>query len=91
LPDTDEGALSHEVDAVLGHGLKNFNSILKTGACASNAQGYGCTTADVRVLALAEELNDMRDLAGVLEQEEGEGRHGCPPNISRGVRHRDMQ
>jgi hypothetical protein len=35
----DEGALSHEVDAVLGYGLKNFNSILKTGACASNAQG----------------------------------------------------
>jgi len=36
---------------------------------------------DVRVVALAKELNDMRDLAGVLEQEEGEGRQGCPPNI----------
>jgi len=32
-----------------------------------------------------------RDLAGVLEQEGGEGHHGCPPNIIRGVRNRDMQ
>jgi hypothetical protein len=45
----------------------------------------------VRVVALAKELNDTRDLAGVLEQEEGEGHHGCPPNIIRGVRNRDMQ
>ena len=46
---------------------------------------------DVRVVALAKELNDTWDSARVLEQEEGEGRRGCPPNIIRGVRNRDMQ
>jgi hypothetical protein len=35
----DEGTLSHEINAILGHGLKDLNNISKTGTWVCDIPG----------------------------------------------------
>lgn len=67
----DEGTLSDEIDAVLGHRLEDIHSILKACTCASDTKSERGTTSYMRVVTFAQELDDARDLCRILEQEEG--------------------
>lgn len=87
----DEGTLSDEIDAVLGHRLEDIHSILKTCTCASDTQSERGTTSYVRVVTFAQELDDARNLCRILEQEEGQGCDCRTPDIIRRVGNSDVQ
>jgi hypothetical protein len=61
----DEGALPHKVDGVVGHGLKECDGLLETGAGARDAQRHGGAVAHVRVVRLGQQRHHARTLLRV--------------------------
>jgi hypothetical protein len=81
----NERPLANKINTVLGHRFQNFHGVLEAGTRAGNPERKGCTAPDMGVIALAEQLNYPRNLAGVLEEKEGEGGDSGTPDVIRSV------
>lgn len=82
----NESALTNKVHTVFRHGLQDIHSFLdyyfrlqmanptdtylEAGACAGYAEGEGGATPDMRIVTLAEELDNPRHLSRIFEQYE---------------------
>jgi hypothetical protein len=77
----DECSLANKINTILGHRFENLHSILEASARASDTKSEGRATSDMGVVTLAEQLDDPRDLARVLEEEESKRGDSCASDI----------
>ena len=66
----DESALPYEVSKIVDHGLENGDGPGIPSAGHGDADGHAACVADVRVEADEEELHELGDPLGRLEQNE---------------------
>lgn len=68
-------------------GVEGGRTNRETGTGASDTESDGRSLPDVRVVALAKQLNDPRHLGRVPAEDETQRGHGRPSNVVRHVRH----
>ena len=87
----NKSPLPDKVYTILRHWFENLDSVLKSCSGTGNAKGKRRAATNVGVIALTEELNNSRNLAGDFEEQESESRDGSPANIIRGIRNSGVQ
>ena len=68
--ESDERTLTDEVDRVFSHRLEDINCVLQAGPSTGNTKCEGCTTSDMWVVALTEQLHNAGYMRWILEQQE---------------------